>query len=365
MSNQMQTDFQRELTACAKRVTDYLSSPPFNSRFSPADLKKAVYHYLNSGGKKLRPAILLWSCGVFGGDPDKALPAAAAVELFHTWSLVHDDIIDRDERRRGVTTVHEEFRRIAGDRYSSLSEIERSHYGSSIAILSGDVQHGWSISLLTELSRSRNVPPEITLHLVDRLDNEVLNLLVEGEILDIQYCFEPLDALTLDAIEEMLWKKTGVLYRFCAEAGALIGLNELLPEHPQVRALVEFSNRCGIAFQLQDDILGVTGDPEATGKPVGNDIREGKRTSLVYYAYENANDHEKSKIAAILGHVEASEAEIREVIAILERRGGVERTRERAHFHIEAALDLLETLPSNRYRDLLRTWAEFLISRGL
>lgn len=364
MSVDTATAFSSELRICANHVAEFLLGDRYRDRFHPEDLREAVTLYVQSGGKRLRPAILMWSCGAVGGDPVKAVPAAAAVELFHTWTLVHDDIIDRDDRRRGVPTVHEYFRGRAEKRYPQLSDAEKAHYGTSIAILSGDVQHGWAISMLTEMSRRGTLPADVALHLIERLDNEVINLLVEGEILDIQYCFEPIGSLDLDAIEQMLWKKTGVLYKYCAEAGGLIGLGRVAPEDPAIQALAEFSSRCGVAFQLQDDLLGAIGDPGTTGKPVGNDIREGKRTSLVHYAYANAEATEREMIERTLGNGEASERDINAVIEILQKRGGIERTRERARFHIEQAMPQLDVLPPNRYRDLLLTWAEFMISRN-
>ena len=357
--------FQEELQQCADQVAGFLEQKEFQLRFNPVDLRDAVNLYVRSGGKRLRPAILLWSCGAMGSDPSHALPAAAAVELFHTWTLVHDDIIDRDDRRRGVPTVHEKFRQVALERYPHLSKEEQSHYGTSVAVLSGDVQHGWGISILTDLTRKGPVPAEVTLHLIDKLDNEVLNLLVEGELLDIQFCHEPIGAIQLDDIEQMLWKKTGVLYRFCAEAGALIGLGRVEPDHPHVQTLTDFSNRCGIGFQLQDDLLGVIGDPATTGKPVGNDIREGKRTSIVHYAYENGDPDERAQIEHTVGNLQATDEDIQRVIAILKKRGGIEQTRERAQFHIREALESLEKLNDTRYRELLRAWAEFLISRNI
>ena len=356
--------FMQSLQLCADDVAKFLLSSGYLDRFHPADLRDAVRLYVQSGGKRLRPAILTWSCGATGGDPALALPAAAAVELFHTWTLVHDDIIDRDDRRRGSLTVHEFFRRRAGEVYPQLSGTEQAHYGTSVAILSGDVQHGWGISILTELTRKYKVDPAITLHLIDRLDNHVLNLLVEGEILDIQFCHEPIQNLKLDDIEEMIWKKTGVLYNFCAEAGALIGLGTADENHPYVHALSQFSSQCGIAFQLQDDLLGAVGDPGTTGKPVGNDIREGKRTSLIHYAYTNADRDEQALIEQTLGNLEVSEEDLEKVIRILEKRGGIEQTRQRARYHIEQALPHLDTLPPGSYRDLLRSWAEFMISRN-
>jgi geranylgeranyl diphosphate synthase, type I len=359
------SEFLEELSRCADQVVKIVSDPRYNTRFSPADLRDAVTLYTKSGGKRLRPAILLWSCGAVGGDPSLALPAAAAVELFHTWTLVHDDIIDRDERRRGVATVHEHFHQVARNRHPHLSENEQHHYGVSVAVLAGDVQHGWAITLLAELSQRNGLDPAVTLHLIERLDNEVLNLLVSGELLDIQFCQDPIMELSIDDIETMLWKKTSVLYRYCAEAGALIGLNRIDPENEQVKALVEFSSLCGTAFQLQDDILGVIGNPEQTGKPVGNDIREGKRTTLVHYGYEDGSEEEREILSGTLGNMNATHEQIERVIDIIRKHGGIERTRERARRYIEQARKHLEVLPDTRYRSLLAAWAEFLINRDV
>ncbi len=363
MRSSNQDTFFSELDQSAKMLEEYLLTNLYLDRFKPEDMRKAVTLYVRSGGKRLRPAILLWSCGALGGDVETALPAAAAVEIFHTWTLVHDDIIDRDDKRRGGHTVHEHFRKHASERLGAISSDEQNHYGISVAILAGDVQHGWGVSMMTELSSRKGLDPAVTLHLINRLDDEVLNMLVEGEVLDIQFSQLPLSQLKLKTIEDMLWKKTGVLYRFCAAAGSLIGLGRVEPDHPTVTALEEFSSLCGVAFQLQDDLLGITGDPVTIGKPVGSDIREGKRTTVVYYAYQEADRWEKERIEEILGRSNASEAELNEVISILKRRGGIEKTQERARYHIENALPLLDELPPSRYLELLNAWADFMIAR--
>lgn len=363
MTRQQHDSFLDELKSTADFVVDYLLQSEFLRRFKPDDILDAVTLYVQSGGKRLRPAILMWSAGAMGGDPLSALPAASAVEIFHTWTLIHDDILDRDDRRRGSQTVHEKFHEIARRRNPELSDEENLHYGISVGILAGDVQHGWGVSMLTNLTVEKGIDPAISLHLIEQLDNEVLNLLVEGELLDIQYTYRHLEEVSLENIEEMLWKKTGVLYKFCAGAGGLIGLGELSPADERILALEEFSSQCGLAFQLQDDLLGVIGDPEQTGKPVGNDIREGKRTAVVYYAWQNADPGERMKIDEALGNPRIDDRKLDEVIDILRRRGGIEQTSQRAKKLVEDALPKLDRLPPSRYRDLLRTWGEFMIAR--
>ncbi|HLA44731.1 MAG TPA: polyprenyl synthetase family protein, partial [Aggregatilineales bacterium] len=161
-------DFSTLLDAVDRRKTKingYLFDDKHRIDFLHPHLRDAVYSYLKAGGKSLRPAVLLFSCGAVGGDENLAIPAAAAVELYHTWTLVHDDIIDRDEKRRGKPTVHAEFRD-RGTNEFSFSDSQAQHYGLAIAILAGDMQQGWCTALLTNLSREGNVPPELTLNLV-------------------------------------------------------------------------------------------------------------------------------------------------------------------------------------------------------
>jgi len=357
-------DFFAELDRRCQQVQEYILNPRFTDRFFPEDIKWAATAYIRYGGKRLRPAILLFSCGAVGGEEATALPAAAAVELFHTWTLVHDDIIDRDNKRRGNDTVHHHFAQ--PEHYDKqcckLTAEEAQHYGVSIAIMTGDIQHGWGISMMTELTTRCNLPPEITLHLINELDTNVLNTLVEGEVLDIQFAHRDFPTLTPADIEDMLWKKTGALYDFCGRAGAMIGLHST--DDPRITAVSKFAALCGTAFQLQDDILGVIGKEEKLGKPVGSDLREGKRTLVVYQAYENANDHDKKVLLSVLGNPNASDKAIEEVTKMLRDLGGIDHVALRARKLIEQAHPYLDQLPSSQYRDLLAYWADYMIQRS-
>ncbi|MDK9698620.1 MAG: polyprenyl synthetase family protein [bacterium] len=346
-------------------IQDFLLQDRFLSRFAPDDIREGVAAYIRYGGKRLRPAILLFSCGAVGGDEKLAIPAASAVEVFHTWTLVHDDIIDRDGTRRGEDTVHERFRKSMNMRPQyPLSSNEAAHYGVSIAILAGDVQHGWGISMMTELTTRNGVDPLTTLHLINLLDTRVLNTLVEGEVLDVQFSHLPIEKVDEKQIVDMLWRKTGVLYEFCAQAGALIGLGKHEPDHPSVNALGRFSSLCGIAFQLQDDILGITGDEKKLGKPVGSDLREGKRTTIASYAYHRASFEQRNRMDRVLGNSQATPEDVQAVTEWLIASGGVQYTLDLANGYIKEALPLLNALPDTQYRSLLRSWAEFLISRS-
>lgn len=354
--------FLRELEERGRRVRSYLLAKGYRDRFFPEHLCDSVYSYINSGGKFLRSAVLLFSCGAAGGDEAKALPAAAGIELFHTWTLVHDDIIDRDTKRRGGPTVHEEFFRKAVESFGFDEELAR-HYGISIGILAGDAQHGWAISLFAELATKSGLDPSIVLYLIEHLDNYVLNTLVAGEVLDIQYSRVPVESLNEVLIMDMLWRKTGALYEFAGMAGTMIGLETNDPEYELIKGISSFSSKCGVAFQLQDDILGVIGDEELLGKPVGSDIREGKRTTVVYYAYQNASERQKRQLLRVLGNANATEEEVGEVKDLLVRLGGVEKTQALARRYVKEALSCLQVVPQSEYKELLFTWAEYLINR--
>ncbi len=345
------------------RVQEYVLSPRYLDLFSPEDMREAVTCYFESGGKRLRPAVMLFCCGAVGGDEEKAISAAAAVEIFHTWTLVHDDIIDRDPLRRGAPTVHERFR----VKPSTIARFgnggDAAHYGVSIAVLTGDVQHGWGISLMTELTRKFGIAPEVTLTLINELDTRVLCTLVEGEVLDVQYSKEPIENLSSEQIEEMLWKKTGALYEFAGASGAAIGLNTPDLKHPLVRTLEQFTSACGAAFQLQDDILGVVGDEKLLGKPVGADIREGKRTVIARESWVRADARQRKLIDETLGNVHAPQDQIEEVTKLFVSLGGVEETARRATAHVERGLKHLEPLPQTQYREWLSDWAHYMIDR--
>jgi len=355
-------DFFAELEKREKLVASYLKSEEFKNWFHPDHIKEAVYSYVNRAGKRLRPAVLLLACGAVGGKEEEALPAAAAVEMFHTWTLVHDDLIDNDEKRRGGWTVHAQSSMMAKQQMN-YTENQAKDYGRDIAILTGDVQQGWAVSLLCDCSLKGNIKPEVTLTLIRMLESYVLNTLVSGETLDIQFARQPIESFKPEQITEMLWRKTGALYEYCARAGAMLGLNTTNSQDKRIVALSNFTGRCGTAFQLQDDILGIIGDEEQLGKPVGSDIREGKRTTIIYYAFKNASSQQKTKLRDVLGKQEATKEEINEITLLLIKLDGISETKRMAQQIIREARPELDALPDSHYKQLLLAWADFMISR--
>jgi geranylgeranyl diphosphate synthase type I len=355
-------DLFAELERRERWVTSFLNSDEYKNWFQPSQLREAVYSYVHRAGKRLRPAVLLLACGAVGGDEKEAIPAAAAVEMFHTWTLVHDDLIDNDEKRRGGYTVHAHCSRIAKEEMS-YTEGQAKDYGRDVAVLAGDVQQGWSVSLLCDCSLKGKVKPEVTLTLIHMLESCVLNTLVSGETLDILFARQPVESFEPEQIVDMLWRKTGALYEYCAKAGAMIGLDTTDADDERVVGLSNFTGRCGTAFQLQDDILGIVGDEKQLGKPVGSDIREGKRTTIIYHAFKNASAPQRERLLSILGNQRATEDQIREATGLLVQLGGISETKRMAKRIIEEACTSLDVLPESKHKDLLLAWADFMISR--
>jgi len=353
-----------QLASRKQQVYDYLFKSEYAAGFAPAHIHDAAFSYLKMGGKSLRPAVMMISCGAVGGDEKVAIPAAAGIEVYHTWTLVHDDIIDRDDRRRGAPTVHVEFAE-RGAKEFGFAGAEAEHYGHVIGILAGDVQQSWSYMLFRELHTKSGVNAELVLNLVGELATHVQLLLVEGETLDVQYAKKDTGVLSEDLVVEMLRKKTGVLYEFAGRAGATIGLNDASMTAPLIGEIAEFCGMCGTAFQLQDDILGVVGKTEQTGKPVGADIREGKKTLIVYNALLHATDAQKRELFSTIGNLNATNEAVDSAIKLLQDLGGVEYTQSLATRMVEEALTHLKAVPASPNKVLLETWAEYLVDRPL
>ncbi len=334
-------------------------------------LDQGAYTYVRRGGKRLRPCVLSLCAGILGGKEkeEAALPAAAAVELFHTWTLIHDDIIDHDTLRRGGPSVHTDA---ANDIIASFPNLKKEtalEYGEDVAILSGDLLHARSISLLTRLHQN-GISPEVVITLIDMLETDCLGPLLDGEMEDtamglIKDCSEEsLLSISDKDVLRIEENKTSALFAYCASAGGMIGLNTADKNHPSVRALFDFAYRCGLAFQIQDDILGIIGDEKKLGKPIGSDIREGKKSVLLLHAYHQATDRERALLSSVCGNREADENRVKQAIDIIRNRGGIAYASKMASDFLENARTALSPLPDNRYKSLLLDWADSMVARN-
>jgi geranylgeranyl diphosphate synthase type I len=326
------------------------------------DLRQAAFCYLERGGKRLRPLLVGLSAGAAGGDTSMVGPAALAVEVFHTWTLIHDDLIDHDHERRGGPTVHVRFRDRMHDPRPGR-EGRGDDYGRALAVLGGDYLQGLAIRLLLDGADGRSVSLATASSATRLMQTDLLRDLCEGEMWDVAFSFRPVDEVTEDELLGMYRQKSAALLAYCARVGGMFALDTARADEPLLGALANFAGRCGIAFQIQDDILGVTGDAEKLGKPVGSDIREGKRTVILRHAYHAASAAERSRMDEVLGNPAASPGDIAEVSAILESRGGLQHAREVAEELVKDALTLLQEVPPSVYRDRLADWAAHLVRR--
>ncbi len=354
----MKVDLKREIAVRAEKAYKFIHENLPHELASSA-LAEGAWHYLERGGKGLRPALLMLCCGAVGGDEEKAVPAAAAVEVAHNWTLVHDDIMDRDEIRRGRPTVHALLRQKALAR--GLPPEEAEHYSISMALTAGDLMHAWSV-LLCLKSVEKGVPPEVALAVARKLE-EALVRVIEGQALDLDLSRRPLDEIGEEEVLEMMRLKTAALLRFCAEAGAMLGKSSPHADFPEARALSDFAENCGLAFQMRDDLLDLFGSEEETGKPVGSDTKEGKRTLLVMSAYRSLGDEERGRLAELLGNSDLDSEGVEEFRSLVERSGAREEMEGRARHLASRAEEALGSLPSTPQREALSALARFVVER--
>jgi|Deesub1362A_J573_1020465.scaffolds.fasta_scaffold00008_235 geranylgeranyl diphosphate synthase type I len=297
----------------------------------PDDLVEASFHLVLSGGKRVRPFILIKSAEVFGASLEDSMPAAVAIELLHNFTLIHDDIMDRDEYRRGVKTTHILF-------------------GEPVAIIAGDFLFSYVFYVL-----SRSYPPETGLKLVELYAN-ASNLICMGQTMDVlpdKYIVSP------DQYLEMVYRKTGALIEASAVGGGVVGG----ASEEELGLLREFGSKIGIAFQIADDILGIVGDPKVTGKPVGNDIRNGKKTILVLSALERMDSGSRERFLKVFGNPGSGDDEVMEAIDLIVSTGAIEDSREFMKRLYNDAIDALRNLPESEARSYLMEMARFIIYR--
>ncbi|MHB9134035.1 MAG: polyprenyl synthetase family protein [Armatimonadota bacterium] len=347
----------KELQRISGEVRAVLRDPANRPNFAPAQLLEAVLAYPMTGGKAMRPALLTYSCCALGGDARVALHAGVAVELYHTYTLVHDDVIDRDLMRRGQPSVHALMESVGRHRFN-LGD-DAMHYGVSMAILAGDCHQSWAIDLLATLP-DLGVNPKVALQLIRRLQGVVGPAIVEGEARDIELPFISVEQVSHETILRVILTKTSALFGYCGWAGGMLARGE---EDEQVRALAAFAERAGISFQLQDDVLGLIGDEQQLGKPVGSDLREGKRTMIIAFAWERANEAERALLSTVLGNENATPEAITAATNLLCRLGAVEDVQKMARTYLDEALNHLATLPNNPSTALLREIALRMVKR--
>ncbi|MEM1645114.1 MAG: polyprenyl synthetase family protein [Ignisphaera sp.] len=305
----------------------------------PTELYDASLHYIKAGGKRLRPLVTVLACRIAGGNEDIAIPGAAAVEILHTFTLVHDDIIDRDDFRRGVPTVHR-------------------LWGIDMAILAGDTLHAYAYKCLLR-ALELGIPPQRVLKAVEHLTKATITI-AEGQALDM--LLPSRYNVNINDYIEMVTKKTAVLFG----ASAAIGSTLAAAPEELVQKLQETMIYSGIAFQIRDDILGLIGDEKTLGKPVYSDLREGKMTVLVIYALSKAKSDDRKKILTVLGNRAATPEELKEVAELIKSLGSIEFANSLADNYAAKALSLVREIDTIDHEALtmLNNVVEFMVRRN-
>ena len=287
----------------------------------PNSLYEPVRYAVKGGGKRLRPVIVLAACEAMGGNPEDALDAAVAVELLHTFTLVHDDIMDADTWRRGRESVHKKW-------------------DSSSAILSGD-----ALLVLAYQSLMRTKTNDVST--LTELFNEGALGVCEGQALDIE--LENKEDVSNAEYLNMIEKKTGMMISMAAEIGALIGGAKTA----DLKNFKSFGLALGKAFQLQDDYLEITSSKSVMGKSLGSDLAKGKKTFLLINAIKMANEEQHADLTAILEKQNITSVEVGNVRDIFEKCGVLDLTRNIIEENIKAARDNLQFLDVKNRSNLL------------
>jgi octaprenyl-diphosphate synthase len=293
-----------------------------------AFIKDVVYHLIKSGGKRIRPILVILSSKLCGYKEDGHLPYAAIVEFIHTATLLHDDVVDNAETRRGSATAN-------------------TVWGNEATVLVGDFLFSKSFDLMVN---GRN---EDILSIMSKATTD----LAEGEILEL---LKTSDAKTLEEeYFEVIACKTAVLLSAACEIGALLGKVDA----EKRAALRDFGFHIGMAFQLTDDLLDYTSTDTTLGKDAGRDLKEGKVTLPLIHALESVTAEEREIIEAGLTKKRVTRKDFQTIKKIIEKYEGLEYTARLSKGHIESARRLLGVFPDSVYRKALLDLASYIIER--
>lgn len=296
----------------------------------PASLYEPNEYFLSWGGKRIRPVMCLMGNELFDEIHPDSFELATAIELFHNFTLIHDDIMDEAPLRRGMETVH-------------------MKYGLSTALLAGDVM------LIKAYDYLNKIQPQY-LHRIIHLFNKTAREVCEGQQMDMD--FEQSSSVSLDDYIHMISLKTSVLLAASLEMGAIIGG----ASEGNCKHLYEFGKNLGIAFQVQDDYLDAFGDPEKFGKDVGGDIRQNKKTFLMLHALEVANTEQKNRLFQLMQQNPPDKVE--QVLQIFRDCNIDDWAKELKDKYLQTALHHLEAIAVRSVRkEPLQELANFLIQR--
>lgn len=347
-------------------LKDYVSkTEPILAKFFDQKIKEAAeispintemmrrYKDFMKGGKKLRGALVKLGNECFNGKNEKAiLQASIAMEIIQSFLLIHDDIMDQDELRRGKPTIHHQFETIHKQKYKKG---DSSHYGICLGIVLGDTSFSLAIGILCASS----LPDKVKIRALDLLNKILLNT-TYGQALDVTYeCFETItyeDVLRVHTHKTAYYTITGPLSIGAALAGA---------ENNQIEKIKHFGQPIGIAFQIRDDILGMYSDEKTLGKPVDSDIREGKNTLLIVKALELANKKDKEFLQSHYGKTNLSKRNVEKIRKIIKDTGSLEYSNQLGWQLVQEGKSFIPEITTDpSLQKILASFADFMMERG-
>jgi len=317
--------------------TDIVKSIEENlSVIEPQELQDASIYLTKAGGKMLRPALTLITSEAVGGNRQDTIKTAAAIELIHTFSLIHDDIMDDDDMRRGMPSVHKVW-------------------DEPVAILAGDTLFSKAFEMIIS-SKEENAHPKNVADALAVVADACVKI-CEGQASDMG--FEGNFDVTEEEYSNMIFKKTGALVAAATKAGAIMGgANDEV-----VEAMYQYGRMIGIAFQIQDDYLDIVSDEESLGKPIGSDIAKGKMTLMVVKALSEANDEDKERLLQILKDDNSSQDDVGEAINIFNKYDSIKYAHDLALTNVNGAKEVLEILDDSPSKQMLIDLADFVLER--
>lgn len=298
---------------------------------APVTLYEPIRYVLEGGGKRIRPVLVILSCQAVGGAAAAATNAAVAVELLHNFTLVHDDIMDNDDTRRGRPTVHKKW-------------------DVPVALLAGD-------GLLALAYQALLRTPSLRISEAAAIFTDGLIEICEGQALDRE--FETRRDVSLDEYLIMIRKKTAALLELSARIGAVIGNGA----PAQVEALGRFAANLGLAFQIQDDVLDITSAQEVMGKTNGSDVMRKKQTYLSIHALTLGDPKSAAQLKEIFLKPTIERADILQVKELFQRCGALAAAQQRVQQYLDAAAASLDILPASNAKNELKNLIAFISNR--
>ena len=314
-----------------EKVTTALEQLPYDRQ--PQGLYAPIKYVLSLGGKRIRPVLMLMAYNMYREDVDRIMPVALGLEVYHNFTLLHDDLMDRADVRRGKPCVHKVW-------------------NDNTAILSGD-------NMLVMAYQMMSRCPSSALPSVISIFTDTALQIDEGQQYDME--FEQRTDVTESEYLEMIRLKTSVLLACALQIGALLGG----ASEADAQALYAYGEKVGLAFQLQDDYLDVYGDFETFGKAIGGDILCNKKTFMLINALAHAPEHLRAELQGWLAATEYDPAEKIEAVRHIYTQVGVDQmAKEQISFYIAQAEDALRALPiAEERKEILRQWTEQLLGR--